>query len=115
MAKKNYSEMYKSSIPVEEATPAEEPVVDVAPAEKEEAVEVKEEETAEKKPKKAKLPFMGVVTGGLNLNVRKSPAGQIIGTVSDGAQVRVLEETNDEWYQIESPAGFVMKKYIKKA
>ena len=111
MAKKNYNELYKSSIPAEEAAPAEEPVVEAAPAEEEEV----KEETTEKKTKKAKMPFMGIVTGGLNLNVRKTPAGEIIATVADGAQVRVLEDVNDDWYKIESPAGFVMKKFIKKA
>ena len=98
MAKKSYDKMYQSSIP-EEAAPVEEPVVEEAP---------------KKTTKKAKVPYMGKVVGGLNLNVRKTPAGSIIGSLSDGAQVRVLNDDDPEWYKIESPAGFVMKKFVEK-
>lgn len=102
MPRKNYDKMYE-----------EKKTAEVAPAE--ESVEVKEETDVKPKPKKTKLPFMGIVTGGLALNVRKTPGGQIIGTVSDGGQVRVLDDSVEGWYQIESPVGFVMSKFIKKA
>lgn len=102
MPRRNYDRMYKEKDV--DAVPAEEP-------------KVEESATEEVKPKakKVKLPFMGTVTGGLGLNVRKTPGGQIIGVISDGAQIRVLNDENPDWYQIESPAGYVMKKFIKKA
>ncbi len=68
-------------------------------------------------PKKEKItkPFMVEITGNLNLNVRKNPMGDIITSLAPGAQARVLEASEDgEWYQIESPKGFIMKKFTKK-
>lgn len=114
MARRSYDKMYEEKKEVIEAAPAEEPVVESAEAEP-------EVETA-KKPKKEKIaddipamkPFMGVVTGGLNLNVRRTPGGEIIGVIAEGAQVRVLDDSEDGWYRIESPKGFVMKKFIKE-
>ena len=114
MAKRNYNKMYEEN---QEAAPAEEPIVEPAEAEPE-VVE------APKKPKKEKKevaddipsikPFMGIVTGGLNLNVRKTPNGEIVAVIPEGAQVRVLDDSNEDWYKIESPKGYVMKKYIEK-
>ena len=104
MAKRNYNKMYEENL---EAAPAEEPVVESAKAEPEvEIAEIAEEIPATK-------PFMGIVTGGLNLNVRRMPNGEIVAVIPEGAQVRVLDES-DGWYKIESPKGFVMKKFIKK-
>lgn len=112
MARKNYDKMYEEKKEV--AAPAEEPVVESANAEPEveTAQPAKKEKVAEEIP--AIKPFMASVTGGLNLNVRRTPGGEIIAVIPDGAQVRVLDEV-DEWYRIESPKGFVMKKFIKKA
>ena len=104
MARKNYNKMYEENSKV---APAEEPVVEPAEA------ELKVEASEEVKETPITKPFMGVVTGGLNLNVRKSPNGEIIAVIPEGAQVRVLEDL-DGWYKIESPKGFVMKKFIKK-
>ena len=108
MAKRNYNRMYEEK---QEATPAEEPVVEEAVADTpdepiESPKEVKEEPLTK--------PFMGVVTGGLNLNVRRTPGGEIVAVIPEGAQVRVLEVIDSDWYRIESPKGFVMKKFIKK-
>lgn len=103
MPRRNYDKMYQSE---EKAAPAEEPVVKKASA--------SEEKETKAKKTTAKVPFMGVVTGGLNLNVRKTPGGAIIGSLSDGAQVRVLNNDNPDWYQIEFKNGFVMSKFIKK-
>lgn len=102
MARKNYDKMFEEK--EVEATPVEEPVVEE---------EVVEEKVVEEP--KVKRPFMATVVGGLSLNVRKSPNGDIIATVPEGAQIRVLEQTEDSnWYKIESPEGFVMKKFVKK-
>lgn len=108
MAKKNYNRMYEEK---PEATPAEELVVEEAVA------DIPDEPVA--LPKKVEngpltKPFMGIVTGGFSLNVRKSPNGEIITTIPEGAQVRVLEVIDSDWYKIESPKGCVMKKFIKK-
>lgn len=77
--------------------------------------EVNEEPKTEKKEKAVKLPFMAEVIGSLNLNVRKTPNGEIFTSLAPGANVKVLDITEDgEWYNIESPKGFVMKKFTKK-
>lgn len=107
MARKSYDKMYDEKKEVKEATPAEEPVVEKAEAEPEVVVKETKEEPMTK-------PFMGVVTGGLNLNVRRTPGGEIVAVIPEGAQVRVLEVIDSDWYRIESPKGFVMKKFIKK-
>lgn len=77
--------------------------------------EVKEEPKTEKKEKAVKLPFMVEIIGNLNLNVRKKPMGEIFTSLASGAQAKVLDISEDgEWYQIESPKGFIMKKFTKK-
>lgn len=104
MSRRNYDKMYEEK----NTAPVEEPIVEEAPA--------SEEVVEEKKPAKSvKVPFMGTVTGGLSLNVRKDPNGKIISSLADGAQVRVLNADDPDWYQIEYLNGFVMKKFIKKA
>lgn len=68
-----------------------------------------------KKEEKVTKPFMAEVIGSLNLNVRKTPNGEIFTSLAPGANVKVLDISEDkEWYQIESPKGFVMKKFTKK-
>lgn len=108
MARKSYDKIYDEK---HEAAPAEEPIVESAEAE---TKEVPEEKVVEKKETAITKPFMGIVTGGFSLNVRKTPNGEIVTTIPEGANVRVLDNSNDGWYKIESPSGFVMKKYIKK-
>ena len=121
MEKRNYNNMYKSKtlkeINEEVATaPVEEPtnVVEETPIE-EKKEEVKAETKIDKKPEVAKAEFSGVVTGGLNLNVRKSPNGDIVKTIPNGARVVIADKdsNNADWYEISEPVkGFVMKKFI---
>lgn len=67
------------------------------------------------KKETVKTPFMAEVIGSLNLNVRKKPNGEVFTSIVPGAQIKVLDISEDnEWYQIESPKGFVMKKFTKK-
>ena len=107
--KRNYNKMYEENL---EAAPAEEPVVESATAEEAEEIVKEPKKVADDIP--ATKPFMGTVTGGLNLNVRKTPNGEVVHVIPEGAQVRVLDDSNHDWYKIESPEGFVMKKFIKK-
>lgn len=112
MARRNYDKMYEEKNT--ETAPVEESTVEEASA-----PEPEKEEIQDEKPSKddipATKPFMGKVTGGLSLNVRKTPGGEVVSALSDGAQVRVMEAVDKDWYRIEEPAGFVMKKFIKKA
>lgn len=76
--------------------------------------EVGKVEKPEKKDKVTK-PFMIEVIGNLNLNVRKTPMGEIFTSLAPGAQAKVLDISEDgKWYQIESPKGFIMKEFTKK-
>lgn len=71
--------------------------------------------TTKKNEEKVTKPFMVEIIGNLNLNVRKKPMGEIFTSLASGAQAKVLDISEDgEWYQIESPKGFIMKKFTKK-
>lgn len=97
------------------AAPVEEPTVVVEEAPVEEIKEeVKIEPKKEKKPEVAKTSIGGIVTGGLNLNVRKSPNGEIVKTIPNGTKVVIVDkDSNADWYGISEPVkGFVMKKFI---
>lgn len=105
--KQNYNKMYdkKNATDVEEKVVTEEPVVE----------EIKEEPKPEKKERVQKLPFMVEIIGNLNLNVRKTPNGEIVTSIPDGAQARVMEISEDgNWYFIESPKGYIKKEFTKK-
>lgn len=55
---------------------------------------------------------MFVNTKSSNLNVRNAPNGKIIGSLSKGTQVVVIDESNG-WSQIESPqSGWVSSQYL---
>ena len=91
-------------------------VVDTKGEEIESAPEPEVVEEPKKKEAKVTKPFMVEITGNLNLNVRRRPMGDIVTSLAPGAQAKVLDTTeDDEWYQIESPKGFIMKKFTKKA
>ena len=126
MDKKNYSNMYKpktlKEINDELTAPVEEPAdVEAAVEEAEEVKEeIKEEKIEEvKKETTVEVPVVkkeiaGHVTGGLNLNVRKVPGGDVIRSITNGEKVIIVEDSNPDWYEISSPIkGFVMKKFIK--
>ena len=107
MARRSYDRMYKSYDQMEE----------VKLPEKEEKIEesVKEEKKVEE-PKKENKVIRGKVTGGLSLNVRNQPStmGQIISSLKDGDKVIIVDESYADWYKIQSPEGFVMRKFIEK-
>ena len=108
MARRSYDRMYKSYDQMEEVKlpekeeKIEEPVVE----------EKKVEEPVEKKP----VIVRGKVIGGLSLNVRNQPStmGQIISSLKDGDKVIIVDESYADWYKIQSPEGFVMRKFIEK-
>lgn len=119
MSPKNYSKMYNSDTKVddvaatpakimeENTTPVEEPAKEKVTEPKKETKKKASTDTEKKKVKD------GVVTGDLNLNVRKEPNGEIIGFVSPGTKVVIKEDLGD-WYKISAPIdGFVMKKFIE--
>ena len=107
MARRSYDRMYKSYDQMEE----------VKLPEKEEKIEepVKEEKKVEE-PKKENKVIRGKVTGGLSLNVRNQPStmGTIVNTLKDGEKVVIVDESYADWYKIQSPEGFVMRKFIEK-
>lgn len=105
MARKSYDRMYRE-YDVKEFenkidTPKEEVVEEKVP-------EVKEDVKEQKNPS-----FIGTVIGG-SLNVRKNPNGDIITSIKEGTQVVIVDESNPEWYKIESPEkGYVMKRFVR--
>ena len=130
MEKKNYNNMYKPktlkeindelTAPVEESAEVEPQVEEVEEAKdevvEEKVEEVKEEIAVEEKKEEpiAKKASTGKVTGGLSLNVRKAPGGEIIKVLSNGESVTIKDDSNADWYEISSPvSGFVMKKFIQ--
>lgn len=106
MARKNYDRMYRE-YDVKEyensvVKKVEEPTEEKIP-------EVKKEDVKEKQ----NPSYIGTVFGGASLNVRKNPNGDIITSIKEGTQVVIVDDTNPEWYKIESPEkGYVMKKFV---
>ena len=110
MARRSYDRMYKSYDPREDQTFEKK-------KEKKETIkeEVKIEEKKVEEPKKTSL-IRGKVIGGLSLNVRKQPStvGEIIGSLKDGEKVIIVDDSYADWYKIQSPEGFVMRKFVEK-
>lgn len=76
--------------------------------------EIKEEIKEDIKVEKKIPSFIGTVIGGGNLNVRRSPGGDVITSIKEGTQITIIDESNTDWYKIESPVkGYVMKKFVK--
>lgn len=112
MARRSYDRMYKSYDPREDQTFEDK-------KEKKEMIkeDVKiEEKKAEEPVKKEKPVIRGKVIGGLSLNVRQQPstAGTIVGSLKDGEKVVIVDDSYADWYKIQSPEGFVMRKFVEK-
>lgn len=90
MARREYNQMYKGY--------EEKPIEDTQIEEK------KEEKTF----------VNGIIIGGKNLNVREKPNGEIIDSLPNGTQIKVMDDSNPEWYKVESPKGYVMRKFVEK-
>lgn len=103
MARKSYDRMYREYDVKEFENKAEEPIKEIIPEKKEEDVKVEE-----KKPS-----FIGTVIGGASLNVRNKPNGDVVTSIKEGTQVVIVDESDTDWYKIESPEGYVMKKFVK--
>ena len=105
MARRSYDRMYKEMDAKDYEKSIETP--------KEEVIEEKIPETKEDVKGLKNPSFIGTVIGG-SLNVRKSPNGDIVTSIKEGTQVIIVDESNPEWYKIESPEkGYVMKKFVK--
>lgn len=100
--KKNYSKMYDKK---------EEPAVmtEVTP---DEVIETTVEDII-KEDKKDSFKT-GKVVGEANLNVRQTPGGSVVTTITPGTEVEIETEVNEDWYKITKPVtGHVMKKFIE--
>ncbi len=106
MTRKSYDRMYREMDAKDYEKSIETPVTEEVVEEK--IPEIKEEVKEEKKPS-----FIGTVIGGASLNVRKNPNGDIITSIKEGTQIVIVDESNTDWYKIESPEGYVMKKFVK--
>lgn len=115
MSRRNYDQMYNKGFE-EKKEQAIEPVVEqkVESEEKEEKVEpVADTVREEVKEEKAKGPYKGKVIGGRRLNVRQNPNGNIVDSLADGEIVTIVDDSDQEWYKIKSPEGFVKKEFIQ--
>ena len=105
MARRSYDRMYKEMDAKDYEKSIESPKEEV----KEEIIPEKKDIKEEKKSPS----FIGTVTGG-SLNVRKSPNGDIVTSIKEGTQVIIVDESDADWYKIESPEkGYVMKKFVR--
>ena len=96
---KYYDQMYNSEVVKEEKKV--EPVADTV-----------REKVKEETPK-AKKSYSGTVIGGRRLNVRNAPNGEIIGSLADGEKIKIVDDTNKDWYKIDAPEGFVKKEFVQ--
>jgi len=118
MSRRNYDQMYNKGFE-EKKEQAVEPVVEEkveSEVKEEEKVEpvadtVREEVKEAAKPKVKKIS--GIVIGGRRLNVRKTPNGEIIDSLSDGEKITIIDDSNAEWFKIEAPEGFVKKEFVR--
>lgn len=109
MPRRSYDQMYNNK--------KEEKEVIIEPLEK--VVEEKVEPVADtvreevKKEAKTKKSYKGKVIGGRRLNVRQNPNGNIVDSLADGEIVTIVDDSDQEWYKIKSPEGFVKKEFIQ--
>ncbi len=67
-----------------------------------------------KKAEAKKETLIGIVnTDQFDLNVRKTPEGEIIKTLPKGSKIEYLKGTDPDWYQLADGSGFVMASKIK--
>ena len=108
MARKSYDLMYREYDVKEYDIKRDKKVEEIK-----KEVEVPEKVVEDVK-EEVKQPRTGTVCGGANLNVRKSPNGDVITSIQDGSQVTIVDDSNPDWYKIDSPInGYVMKQFIK--
>ena len=114
--KRNYNQYYREPVVEEEKSEDLEPVTEAEEVEKVEE-EVKPEPVSAPVVKEQKIEELkkGRVIGAANLNVRDkaSTNGKIVDQLRPGQGVLIKKEENEEWYKIQSPDGFVMKKFIE--
>ena len=104
MARRSYDRMYKEMDAKDYEKSIESPKEEV----KEEVIPETKDVKEEKKPSS----FIGTVIGG-SLNVRNVPNGDIVTSLKEGTKVAIVDESDAEWYKIETPEkGYVMKKFI---
>lgn len=95
MARRDYSQMYKSY-------------------EEKEQKEFEVPVEVEEKKEEVKTFVNGTVIGGKNLNVREKPDGNVIDSLPNGTTIQIMEDSNPDWYKVKEPKGYVMRKFIKK-
>lgn len=99
--RKNYNKMYDKK----EETSV---ITEVTP---DEVVETSVEDLIKEQKNDSKV---GKVIGEANLNVRQTPGGSVITTITPGTEVEIETEVNEDWYKISKPVvGHVMKKFIE--
>lgn len=115
--KRNYNQYYREPVVEEEKSEDLEPVTEAEVEVEKEEEEVKSEPVSAPVVKEQKVEELkkGRVIGAANLNVRDkaSTSGKIVDQLRPGQGVLVKKEENEEWYKIQSPDGFVMKKFIE--
>lgn len=109
MARRNYDQMYKKNVN-EEINELEKQIEEIKEEKKEEEKVIVHKKIEEEKKAPSNI---GTIIGGHSLNVRKQPNGEIINLLKEGSQVRIVDDSNPEWYKIDSPEGYVMKKFVK--
>lgn len=76
------------------------------------------EESRDERPDNVALQGSGpagtaIVRSGSGINIRRSPDGEIFGSVADGTTVILTGETNGEWVEIEG-GGWVFEAYLQR-
>lgn len=70
--------------------------------------------TTTKKAEAKEEKLIGIVnTDRFDLNVRKTPGGEIVKTLSKGSKIEYLKGADPDWYQLADGSGFVMASKIK--
>ncbi|MBP5597357.1 MAG: SH3 domain-containing protein [Pseudobutyrivibrio sp.] len=119
---KNYGSFYSRKEPEETVEVSyenkTEEVVTAEEAPETPVEEEKKEEPEVEAPAPKKEEKFAVVANASKVNMRYRPdkGSQAINILPEKAKVKVLEETNDEWWKVhyKGYTGFMMTKYLKR-
>ena len=119
---KNYGAFYKGNrtedISEEKTNVQSEEIVTTEEATEAPVEEEKKEEQKVEEPAPRKEEIFAVVANASKVNMRYKPnkGSQAINILPEKAKVKVLEETNEEWWKIhyKGYTGYMMSKYLKR-
>ena len=118
---KNYGSFYNKKDPAEERSRPDEEIKEATTEERaetpvEEAPKAEEPKVEAPAPKKEEKLAVVVNSPRVNMRYKPDKGSQAINILPEKAKVKVLEETNEEWWKIsyKGMTGYMMSKFLRK-